>query len=333
MSRVIAITGVSGYVGTKLVPRLEACQDVEHIVGIDVNEPQIEFSKGHSIKADVRHPQIIEIIADEKVDTVVHLAFVQDPIHETSRAHELDVIGTMKVLNACSAAGVKKVVIASSYVVYGPYADNPNFLTEDRPLRGLKGFQVAKDKLEVERLTKSYKRKHPETLVTTLRPAMVLGPNARHFIARLIESPVLLSVLGFDPLLQFLHEEDMVEAYYQAVTQDGDGVYNVAGDGIIPLSKAIRLAGRPALPLPHFLAEKVQSVLWSARLSPAPPVMLQYLRYISVMSNQKFKETFNWQPRFTSEETFRDFIQHRRSKPYVDENPDDLLLPNVEARR
>lgn len=326
---VIAITGVAGYMGTKLVPMLEDSSEVEHIVGVDVNEPHIEIRKGTSFKADIRHPQLIEIFGDEKVDTLIHLAFVHDPIHETSKAHELDVIGTMKVLNAASAAGVRKVIVASSYIVYGPYPDNPNFLAEDRPLRGLRGLQAAKDKLEVERLAKNYKQKHPDTVVTVLRPAVVLGPTARHFIARLIGSPAYLTLLGFDPLLQFVHEDDMIEAYLKAIMIDGDGPFNVAGDGIIPLSKAIRLTGRPAIPLPHFMAESLQSLLWTTKLSSAPPSMLQYLRYLSVMSNEKFKRTFDWQPKYTSEETFRDFLERRRVEDFEADNPDDLLLPDI----
>jgi UDP-glucose 4-epimerase len=242
------------------------------------------------------------------VDTFVHAAFLSMPTHASTWAHELEDIGTMHVLNACAETRVRKFVLASTTMVYGASPLNPNFLSEEHELRGRPGSRFVQDKVEAERQVARFARENPETLVTVLRAAPILGPTVENFVTRFFSRPVAPVLMGYDPLMQFVHEQDVIDAHKAVLDQDHPGIFNIVGDGVLPYSTILAMMGKFPLPMPHFLARGLSHALWVTQVFDAPPNFLDFLRYLCVADGQKARETLGFQPRYDIKAIVADFL-------------------------
>src|SRR4051812_12086260 len=230
--RVVAITGAYSYIGAELVKRLERDRRYYKVLAIDVRKPTFPMHKTQFHKVDLTLPtadaDLAAIWKREGVDTVVHAAFLSAPTHAASWAHELESIGTMHVLNAAAECQVRKLIAWSQTVVYGANPLNPNFLSEEHELRGDKSrSRFVREKVEVERQIRRFRAENSDTVVTTLRTATTLGPTIRNFATRFFQRPVAPVLMGYDPLMQFVHERDVTDAFVAAVENDHPGEFNV----------------------------------------------------------------------------------------------------------
>lgn len=312
----IALTGTAGFVGSSLLRELEKDPKYSRIIAIDYRKPPFETVKTKFYRMDLTETladsKLLEIFEKENVQTVVHAAFPVSPPHDLSWAHELVSVGTMYVMDACAARKIKKLIIASTTEVYGAHATNPNFLSEDHPMRGGFKSRFLRDKIEVEIQAQKFAKKHPETVVTILRPCTTLGPNVRNYKTNFLQSPVIITVMGYDPLFQFVHEEDVIRAFKMAIDRDFPGVFNVVGDGVLPLSKVLKLAGKVTIPVPAPVLYPVVQLLWYGNVVPAPASRLDFLKYLSVADGGKAKKVMNFVPRHSTKETLLSFIGAQR---------------------
>lgn len=309
---VVAVTGVAGYLGQRLLSLLDADSDVERIVGVDVAEPVHVSSKLEFHQMDVRDARLAK--AFPGVDTVVHLAFVLNPIRDEERMRSINVDGTRNALDAAAATAVRKIVYPSSATVYGAHPDNDFPLTESSSLRANPDFSYAAHKLETERLIAAFKEDHPEVIVTILRPAIVFGPNVQNFVSRLLEAPRVTTVKGYEPPLQLVHEQDVASALYLAVGTDLDGAYNVAADGWLTGDEVIELSGKKRIELPEAVAFSLAERLWRVGLTEAPPGELHYVMHPWVVDNAKLKEA-GWAPRHSNRDALLETLEAHR--PWV----------------
>ncbi len=308
--RTVALTGADGFLGRNLVGLLEDDDRVGRIVALDVTNPSTSGRKTRFYKVDLTQPSVdarlAEILAAEDVDTFLHLAFLASPTHASAWAHELESVGTMHVLNACRERPVRKFVLWSQTILYGASPSNPNFLTEDQPLRGHAESRFLRDKIEAEQAVARFAKQVPGTVATVLRMAPILGPTAHNYLTRYLGRRVVPTLLGFDPLLQFTHEVDALAALVLAVMRDAPGVFNVASEGVLPLSTVVQLAGRVALPVAHPVAYPLARALWAAQLSEAPWMFLDYLRWICVADTERASRELRFRPSFTTREAVLD---------------------------
>lgn len=310
---IIVITGISGYLGRYLLPHLEQDNDYDLIVAIDCVSPPMELSdKTQFMKIDIDNSMIVELIANQQVDTVIHLAFAVTPLHNPEKVHEINVIGTTNVLRACELAKVKRLLVLSSTAAYGPDYRNPSLLTERSPLRGKKNFQFANDKVEIEKLCHQYFRKHPKCLVTILRSCTVIGPGVDNFITRYLDRLFVPTLLGYDPLMQFVHIEDLVDACLLVLKSQVSGVYNVVGEGVLPLSSVIKLAGKIPLPIIHFGVYPLAEILWYLRISEIPSALVDYIRYSWIASGEKIAKELGFIPRYSSKDALLSYVESQR---------------------
>jgi UDP-glucose 4-epimerase len=316
--RVVAVTGASSFLGTNLIAALEEDERVERVVALDI-EPLPRSQLGprtRMYKVDLTQPtaeaHLAEVLAAERVDTLAHLAFLASPSHATAWAHELESVGTMQLFVAARHAQVRKLVMWSQTLLYGAHPSNPNFLTEKHPLRAQAREQFFADKIEAEAEAKTYSQRLAGSIVTILRTAPILGPTVHNYLTRYLARKIVPTMMGFDPLMQFLHEVDAVAAFKQAVLIDVAGTFNVVADGVLPLSTIIKLAGRVALPVPHPLAQSIAALGWVAQLAEAPPSFLKYLRFLCVADGQKAKERMGFYPAYTTREALVDFASAQR---------------------
>lgn len=302
--------------GRNLIGLYEEEDRVGKILAIDVQSPPTAGAKTRFYKLDLTQPNVdarlAETLEAERVDTFVHLAFLSNPTHASGWAHELESVGTMHVLGACEAHRVRKFVLRSLTALYGPDPSNPNFLDERRPLHATDRSRFLRDKIEADTQVQKFADRRPESVVTILRTCTILGPTVRNYMARYLSRPVVPVIMGFDPLFQFLHEVDAVRAFKMAIDRDHPGVFNIVGDGVLPLSTVIRVAGRLAIPVPYFVASPLASALWLARGIEAPPTFLDYLRYLCVADGEKAEREMGYRPIYSTHEALTEFVGAER---------------------
>ena len=304
----VAITGIAGYLGQRLLARLEDA-GATRVIGIDIHEPPgspiVEFHQ-----ADVRDARVGKALVG--ADALVHLAFQHDPIRDEGRMRSINVEGTRTVLEAAAGAGIRKLVYPTSATVYGAHPDNDVPLTESSPARANHDFAYAVHKLETERLVEAFGAGHPDVVTTILRAAIVFGPTVENFVSRMLESPRLLTVRGLAPPLQLLHEEDMADALALAVHQDLPGVYNVSADGWLTAAEVAALSGKRRVELPEAVAFSMAERLWRRGLTTAPPGELHYVMHPWVVDNAKLRAA-GWEPKHSNRETLLEGLEAHRN--------------------
>jgi UDP-glucose 4-epimerase len=318
-SKRILITGISRYWGGRLAQALEAFPEVEAVIGVDNEEPNVELERTEYVKVGAQHALLRRVVEAAEIDTVVDTRLVVDSATmPSSRAHENNVMGTMNILAACTGSDspVKKVVFKSSTHFYGCHQDDPAFFDETmrRPHPPKTGIE--RDIVEAEASLNEYAERHPETAVSVLRFANVLGPDVETSHIKLFSLPVVPMILGFDPRYQFVHEDDVVNALKHAALHDLPGIFNVAGDGVLAFTEVCSLLGKQFVPfLPPWGTGLAAQAL--RRLGIAiPPEMLGQLRFGRGMDNRRFKATgFGY--RYTTRETVQKLGEHLRLQPIL----------------
>ena len=311
-ARVVAITGARSFLGTELIKRLEEDRNYERVIALDVRKPEIPLEKTEFHELDLTAPTaddaLATILAADSVDTVVHAAFLSHPTHATEWAHELEDIGTMHVLNACARVKPERLVLASTTMVYGASPSNPNFLTEDDELKGHADSRFINDKVRAEKQAARFAEQHPETTFCALRFAPLLGPTVTNLFTRFFSRPVAPVMMGYDPLLQFVHERDAVDALKLALDTNVSGAFNIVGDGVLPYTTVLALMGKIPLPMPHFLARSLCKALWATQVFDSPPSFLDFLRFLCVADGARAKRVLGFEPRYTIKRTVLDFL-------------------------
>jgi UDP-glucose 4-epimerase len=292
-TQVVLVTGVAGYWGKRLARRLLQ-EPALHTIGIDNDPPEAELAGLDFIQADVRNPLLAELLRAEIVGTVCHLAFADEGKRRSEALFDYNVMGTMKVIGACAEAGVSKVVLKSSTQVYGAHPDNDAFLAEDSPLRGSRRAGSIRYRLEIEAFCNGFRRQAPQLALTVLRFANVVGPTAGSAMNRYLRGPLAPMLLGFDPMMQVIHEDDVVDALAFAVANDTPEVCNVAADPPLPLLRILGLAGRLPLPVLHPVAYRVFNRL-------GVPFAADYLRYRWVADLSRMHDAMDFYPQLTGD--------------------------------
>ncbi|HEX2125502.1 MAG TPA: NAD-dependent epimerase/dehydratase family protein [Thermoleophilaceae bacterium] len=318
-SKRILVTGLSTYWGGRLAQALEAFDEVEAVIGVAADEPQVELERTEYVKVGAQHALLRRVVEAAEIDTVVDTRLVVDSATTSpGRAHENNVIGTMNILAACSGADspVRKVVFKSSTHFYGCEQDDPAFFDETMDRPHPPRTPIERDIIEAEASLGDFADRNPDVSVTVLRFANVLGPSVRTSHVELLSLPVVPMILGFDPRYQFVHEDDVVHALEHAVKHDLPGVYNVAGDGVLALSEVAGLLQKPYLPmLPPW-----GTGLAAAALQPlgikVPAEMLAQLRFGRGVDNRRYKaKGFHY--KHTTRETVLKLGEHLRLDPIM----------------
>lgn len=310
-ARVVLVTGVSRFLGARVANTLQADPGIERVIGVDTVPPTTSLGRTEFVRVDIRTPSIAKVISSAEVDTVVHLNLVTSQVGPRPKMKEFNVIGTMQLLAACQRSpDMRKLVVRSSAAVYGSSPMDPAVFAEsDEPVEPPTGG-YAKDAVEVEGYVRGLKRRRSDLTVSVLRFANFLGPGVDSPLTRYLRMPVVPTVLGFDPRLQFVHEDDGIEVLRRMTVEDHPGTFNVAGDGVLLLSQALRRAGRPFVPMPEPSMKMLGDVgRRFAGLSGFSPELLRWLMYGRVVDNAKLVGDLSWRPKYSSESAFAEFVQ------------------------
>ncbi|MFD1544376.1 NAD-dependent epimerase/dehydratase family protein [Nonomuraea guangzhouensis] len=325
MTHTVLVTGVSRHVGARLASVLAADPDISRVIGVDTVPPPsltrdggISLGRTEFVRVDLRSPDIAQVIAAADIDTVVHMSLVSAPSRGAGRAvmKEHNVIGTMQLLGACQrSTTVRRVVVRSTTAVYGSSPRDPAVFTEDLESHEGPSHGYAKDAVEVEGYVRGFARRRPDMAVSLLRFANFMGPGVDSPLTRYFTQPVLPTVFGFDPRLQFVHEDDAVEVLRRMATEDHPGTFNVAGAGVLLLSQCARRAGRPTLPLFAPAFRLLGDSARRAGLVDYSPEQVRLMSYGRVVDCSRLEAELGWKPKFTTGAAFDDFLLSRGLHP------------------
>jgi UDP-glucose 4-epimerase len=303
-----------------MVQALEADAGMEVILGLGARTPSVPFERAEFVRADQTYSILNRIVKATQVDTILHTFMVTNSSTVPSRAlHEVNVIGTMNLLAAAGAAGssVRHIVVKSSTLVYGSSARDPSTYLEDTPRGSPAKTVIERSLIEAEGLVQDFSEDNPSTLVTVLRFANVLGPHLTTPISRNLSRPVCPSIFGFDPLLQFVEEDDVMRALLHATRDEVPGLYNVAGDGRLPWSEVATICGTRLVPLSPYSPLKIRPL---SRLFDLPPELEDLLRYGRGVDTRRFRASgFEYQA--TSAGAVQSFIRALRLRRGAGKSP------------
>jgi UDP-glucose 4-epimerase len=310
--RRVLITGVGSFIGSALAARLERDPEVEYVAGLDTRKPSISLERTELLEADIRNPVMSKLVPQAEVDTVVHNQIVRRPGPGVSaRAmHDINVIGTLQLLAACEKSdSIRTIVIRGSAGVYGSEPHAPQFFDEGMtrlfPLR----TRFQRDVAEIENYFETYSRRHPGVTCTMLRYQPAIGPSLDTQISRYLSLPVVPTYLGFDPRLQLVHEEDALEALIAAVRRPIRGAVNVAGEGTIGLTRMVRLAGRPTLPVVPALFGAVTSAGRRLGLPDFSEDFSRLLRHGRAVDIGRLIREVGFTPRYSTPTAVEDYVR------------------------
>ncbi|WP_446040039.1 NAD-dependent epimerase/dehydratase family protein [Streptomyces sp. SID1121] len=319
MGKVVLVTGAARQLGGRFVRRVQHDSDVDRVIAVDAVPPEHHLGGAEFVRADIRQPAIARVLAEHRVDTVVHMDVTGTPLGTGGRASvkETNVIGTMQLLGACQKSPtVKRLVVKSSTSVYGSAPRDPAVFTETTPPKSLPSGGFAKDAVEVEGYVRGFARRRPDVAVCVLRFANILGPAADSPLAEYFALPVLPTVLGYDPRLQFVHEDDVIDVLLIAADEPrrgtlNSGTFNVAGEGVLLLSQCSRRLGRPTVPVLLPAVTWVGSALRTVGMTDFSPEQIRLLTHGRVVSTDQMRETLGFEPTYSTAQAFADFARSR----------------------
>jgi UDP-glucose 4-epimerase len=310
----VLVTGLGTFWGSRLAQELESRRDVEVVVGVDTTEPVLPLERTEFVRIDSSYSILQRIVHATEVDTILHTHLIVDSTKLSGRAiHEINVIGTMNLLAAAGTPGspVRKIVVKSSTLVYGSNYQDPYFFREDTPRTRGPQTRIERSLMECESFVRDFAEDNPHVLVTMLRFSNVLGDHMQTPFAQALRMQAVPEVFGFDPRLQFIHEDDVTNALMYATANDVPGVFNVAGDGMVTWSEVCRILGKPRLALPPVLTNAAAEPLRLLRVLDLPPEMLALLRYGRGVDNSRFKRT-GFRYKYTTAGTVDSFARSLR---------------------
>lgn len=308
------VVGVTRHLGSRLAKLLADDPRVDHVVGVDAQEPDesTDIGAAEFVQADIRTSGIAQAIKRARADTVIHMNVLAARGDAGGRApqKEINVIGTMQLLGACQRSDtVAKLIVKSSAAVYGTGANAPAMYAEDMVPSSPSRRGYEKDASEVEGYVRGFNRRRPDIDVTILRMANVIGPSITTPLSSYFSLPAVPVPLGRDPRFQLLHEDDCLEALRLAAVEDRPGIYNVAGRGFLSLLQALARAGRIPLPVPSLGHPLVHGTLRRTGLAAIDPSLARFLTYGRGIDTSRMTKQLGFEPAHTSIQAFDAHVQ------------------------
>ncbi len=297
MADKVLIVGIAGAYGRLLARRLlRSCS----VVGADRERWSARLPDVPFYPVDTRTRAFEDVFRKERPESVVHLGFVRHFRASASERYDVNVRGTRKLLDLCHLHGVRKLTVLSTSYVYGALPDNPQFLDEEHPLSGSRNYPELRDLVELDALASAFMWRNPELRVAVLRPVPALGTFVESAISSYLRMNPVVMPMGFNPMLQFIHEEDLTEALALCVERGLRGVYNVVGPGEIPARLAVIESGGRVLPVPDPVLRLV-----SKRLFNLPAGAIDYMKYSCTIDGSRFSADTGFKPIFSLKDIFR----------------------------
>lgn len=297
----VLITGISGRLGRRVARRLHRTR---RVVGLDP-KPFVGLPADvEHVALDPRKSQARQVFQRSDIGVILHLGVLHNPRSKRPEHHTHNLLALQKILEYAGQFGIPKVILLSSANAYGPRADNPQFLTEEAPLLAGGLFSEMRDIVELDMFAQSFFWRAPETEFVILRPANILG-TVRNAPSNYLRLDVAPTVMGFDPMVQAVHQEDVVTAIECALAPGRRGVFNIAGPPPAPLSRMLSILGRRTVPVPYALAKGVLRQAFRLGVASFPAPELDFIRYVCMVDDNRARRELGYRPSYGLEETLR----------------------------
>jgi UDP-glucose 4-epimerase len=303
----ILITGSSGFYGQALIAAIRRRYPDATIHGLDIVATGAH-PPDHFELCDITSPRLTDFMAASGADTVVHLAFVVNPMRDERRMRDINVNGTRNLLSAVSIIKPARLLVSSSATSYGAWPDNSIPLTEEHPLRPRTEYRYAADKFQVENMLRDFAAMHPEVLLSWTRPCMIYGPGMSNFMTALFTMPPILPLPGNDnPPMQFVHLDDVVEASLAILKSNLTGPFNVAPLDWFTMKDLARMRGRLALPIPFWACRMFTTCWWTLRLPVFrfPASLWYFIRYPWIITPERLTNEVGYTFQYSSRDVIR----------------------------
>ena len=312
-SRSVALLGASDVIGRLLLDRLAEDVGIERIVVTGKERPEGLPKKASfvsmDVMSDVAIDRLADLIDDKDLDTIVHMGFLTARKEMQERQRE----ATAQIIRALARRPVPKIIFTSTTAVYGALPGDPTHLSETAPLVQDPNSDWVRDKVAAEHIIGDF-RLESDSTITTLRFALPLGPTIDTFMTRYLKRKAVPVVMGIDPPVQFVHERDVAAAIHHSITAAADGVFNIVGDGALPLSVALRIGRRRSAPVPELGSYPLHHALWEPDIIEAPSVLQDLFRYVWVADGTKAAKVMKFSPRHSTKETVEDFYKPKNRR-------------------
>jgi len=298
----VLVTGISGTIGRFVAENL--LEEGHEVLGID-RRPWPDAPNGVEIfTEDIRKRPAEDVFRTRQPDAVIHMATVTHVTADPEERLRINLRGTRAVFDHCHNYGVDRAIFVGRHTVYGAASDAPLYYTEDEPPLAVSTFPELADLVAADLFAGSALWRNPELNTCVLRVCYTLGPSRRGTLANYLAGPRVPTVLGFDPLYQFIHERDAARAICLALSEKLRGVYNVAGPQPVPLSTLIEVTGRTRVPVPEFA---FQRILGRFGFPELPEGATAHVKYPVVVDDAAFRDATGMEPDFDEGQTMEAF--------------------------
>ena len=303
----VVVTGICGRLGKRVARILHRELPV---VGIDRRAFADRPKDIEHHELDIRSKRVRDVFRRHGVRALVHLGVMHDPRGKSEEHHARNLVGFQRLLEYAEQFDIPKVVVLSSANVYGPRPDNPQFLSEEAPLLGAGPFSDIRDLVALDMSAQSFFWRYPRTETVILRPTHILG-TVRNAPSNYLRLKVVPTLLGFDPMIQVVHQDDVAKAIRLALAPGVRGIFNIAGPPPVALSRAVTMLGRSAIGIPHLLAKATIDRLFRWRITSFPAPELDFIRYVCMVDDKRAREVLGYTPSFGLEATLRAVDEER----------------------
>ncbi|MBK1871731.1 SDR family oxidoreductase [Marinobacter sp. 1-3A] len=305
----ILITGAAGALAQQVIQRLrETC----NLVAVDA---RVRVELGDQIPSyciDFNKRTFEDLFRRYQFDTVIHMGRIRSSQLSRMRRYNANVLGTQKLLDLSHKYGIRRVVVLSTYHVYGAMAYNPALIDESAPLKsaGLSADLI--DSVELENLASIYLWRYPELNISVLRPCNIVGSSVRNTIAKLLASPLAPVMAGFSPMMQFIHIDDMADAIVLASQKPTRGIFNVAPNDWVAYQRALELCGCTRVPIPSVPPALPRLILRTIGLKRFPAYLMDFFKYPVVIDGRAFENEYGFTPKRSLKEIFRFYRDNKK---------------------
>lgn len=300
----VLVTGACGRLGKHVVRVLHRKRPV---IGVDRRPFHDKPKDVVHEQVDLRRKKLKDVFRGAPIEAVIHLGVMHDPRTSQSEHHAWNVAGFQKLLEYVAHFDVPKLVVLSSANVYGPQPGNAQFLDEDAPLLGGARFSGIRDLVEVDMLAQGFFWKRPATETVILRPVHIVGA-VKNAASNFLRLPTIPTLMGFDPMLQIIHQSDVVRAIDRALLPGKRGIYNVAGPEPLPLSHILKILGKSSLPVPYSIGKALLKRMWNLRLTSFPAPELDHIRYVCMVNDHRAREELGYTPAMSVTDTVKSVV-------------------------
>lgn len=288
----VLITGIAGSLAR--ITAMALADRGHEVIGVDYRRAPVDLPRSIVFyEASYNKSSIVDVFRRHRPEVVLHLGRVGNLRVRKNKRFDLNVLGSAKIQEECVNYKVKRLVVLSTYHIYGAHPHNHVPIMEDEPMRALQTVPQLSDAIQMDTQAVTWTYRHRGLKTMVLRATNVIGPNINNTTSRFLRLRRIPYLAGYNPMWQFIYETDMVQALMLAMESDERGIFNVAGRGSLPFVEALKQTGAPLMPVPAALLRHYARVDPIAR-KVIPPYLMDFMRYPVIIADRRFREAVGY---------------------------------------